>query len=86
MTSQLAICINSLATMTPNLALSKHDLIQSMINPWARDRRAIELKKDDNVVLAARKDESCDLVRVLTFLEGDEAAAKTTRVHEICHG
>jgi hypothetical protein len=42
----LLTAINGLATMVPNLALSKHILIQDMINSKLQDDKAL---KDDDI-------------------------------------
>lgn len=55
-------------------------------SPWNRYKKVIEAKVDGFVVIAERRDdESYDLVRVLSVPEGEEASAKTKKLHEIRH-
>jgi hypothetical protein len=44
------VAFNVLTTMAPNLALSKHDLIQSMISSKLQDDKAL---KDDDIAKTA---------------------------------
>jgi hypothetical protein len=58
----LLMAINSLTTMAPNIALSKHTLIQDMISSKLQDDKA--LKDDDIAKIADCSDRAVRRIRI----------------------